>query len=62
VSVWVLWNERNHRLFNNMKKKHFLNYWTKSKLLFWLLKTTNVTLVANFHSWWSNPMLCLGID
>jgi hypothetical protein len=26
------------------------------------LRTTNVTLVSNFHCWWSRPLLCLGID
>jgi hypothetical protein len=59
VSVWIMWNERNHRLFNNSAK-------TLSQLLdkvkiysFWWLEMTNVTLVANLHSWWPNPMLCL---
>ncbi|WJX74571.1 hypothetical protein P8452_58208 [Trifolium repens] len=27
----------------------------------WLL-TTDVTLATNYHYWWSNPLLCLGID
>ncbi|CAJ2637040.1 unnamed protein product [Trifolium pratense] len=38
--VWVLWTERNHRLW---------------------LKTTNITLALNYHSWWSSPLLCLGL-
>jgi hypothetical protein len=60
--VWVVWNEQNHRLFRNVaspvpqlldKVKMFSFRW---------LKATNVTLVSNYNSWWSNPLLFLGID
>jgi hypothetical protein len=62
VSVWVLWNERNHRLFSHSAKT-LSQHLDKVKIYsFWWLKTTNVTLVTILHSWWSNPMLCLEID
>jgi hypothetical protein len=59
--VWVIWTERNHRLFRGAactvtqlldKVKMFSFRW---------LKDTNVTLASNYHTWWSNPFLCLGI-
>jgi hypothetical protein len=25
------------------------------------LKATSFTLATNYHSWWSSPMLCLGL-
>ncbi|GAU34960.1 hypothetical protein TSUD_312910 [Trifolium subterraneum] len=60
--VWVLWNERNHRLFKNSAQT-VSQMLDKVKLYsLWWLKTTNVTLVANLHSWWLTPLLCLGIN
>ncbi|GAU49006.1 hypothetical protein TSUD_406770 [Trifolium subterraneum] len=60
--VWALWHERNHRLFKNTAQT-VPQLLDKVKLYsLWWLKTTNVTLAANLHSWWSNPLLCLGID
>jgi hypothetical protein len=60
--VWVVCNERNHRLFRNAASlvHHLLN---KVKMFsFRWLKTTNVTLVSNYHSWWSDSLLCLDIN
>ncbi|KAK2370837.1 hypothetical protein QL285_083849 [Trifolium repens] len=60
--VWVVWTERNHRLFRNAATTvtHMLD---KVKLFsFRWLKATNATLASNYHTWWSNPLLCLGID
>ncbi|GAU20017.1 hypothetical protein TSUD_273520 [Trifolium subterraneum] len=60
--VWVLWNERNNRLFRNTTQT-VPQMLDKVKLYsLWWLKTANVTLVANLHSWRSTPLLCLGID
>ncbi|KAK2429612.1 hypothetical protein QL285_028036 [Trifolium repens] len=59
--VWVVWTERNHRLFRGTASTlHQLL--DKIKLFsFRWLKATNVTLASNCHSWWSSHMLCLGI-
>jgi hypothetical protein len=60
--VWVVWNERNQRLFRNAATP-LPQLLDKVKLSsFRWLKTTNVSLVLHYHSWWSNPLLCLGID
>ncbi|CAJ2637632.1 unnamed protein product [Trifolium pratense] len=58
--VWVVWTERNHRLFTgSADTPHILL--DKIKLFsFRWLKTTSVTLSYNYHSWWSSPMICLG--
>jgi len=60
LSVWVVWNERNNRVFNNIQT-------TIDQLLekvkfhsFWWLKAHN--FVYGSHKWWSDPFLCLGID
>jgi hypothetical protein len=59
--VWVVWTERNHRLFRGSAcTTHQLL--DKIKLFsFRWLKATSVTLASNCHSWWSSPMLCLGL-
>jgi hypothetical protein len=62
LCVWLVWNERNNRLFNNIQTPidHLLD---KVKFhSFWWLKANNTTFVYSSHRWWSNPMFCLGID
>ncbi|GAU21406.1 hypothetical protein TSUD_32360 [Trifolium subterraneum] len=58
--VWVVWTERNHRLFRGSANSslHMLDR-IKTFSYRWL-KATNNTLALNCHSWWSCPMLCLG--
>ncbi|CAJ2644025.1 unnamed protein product [Trifolium pratense] len=61
VCVWVIWTERNHRLFKGSTDTPHLLL-DKIKLFsFRWLKPTNITLVSNYHSWWSSPLLCLGL-
>jgi hypothetical protein len=60
--VWVVWTERNHRLLRGSASSPN-QLLEKIKLFsFRWLKATNVTLVSNYHSWWSSPLLCLGLD
>ncbi|GAU40604.1 hypothetical protein TSUD_28100 [Trifolium subterraneum] len=59
--VWVVWTERNHRLFRGSacSSHHLLD---KIKLFsFRWLKTKSATLASNYHSWWSSPLLCLSL-
>ncbi|CAJ2667239.1 unnamed protein product [Trifolium pratense] len=61
VSVWVIWTERNQRLFRGSTSTS-LQLVDKIKLFsFRWLKSKNVTLALNYHSWWSSPLLCLGL-
>ncbi|KAK2396169.1 hypothetical protein QL285_057836 [Trifolium repens] len=60
--VWVVWSERNHRIFRN--SEHIVHQLLDKVKLFsyrWM-RTTDVTLATNSHCWWSSPLLCLGID
>ncbi|MCH85302.1 heat-shock protein, partial [Trifolium medium] len=59
--VWVIWTERNHRLFKGSTGTPYLLL-DKIKLFsFRWLKTTSITLASNYHSWWSSPLLCLSL-
>jgi hypothetical protein len=60
--VWVMWNERNHHLFRDAASPVPLLLEKVKMFSFRWLKTTNVTIGSNYHTWWSNSLLCLGID
>lgn len=60
--VWVLWNDRNDRIFRN--RHNFLPQMldrVKSSSLWWL-KAINVVFSFGTHHWWSSPLLCMSID
>jgi len=53
--IWVLWNERNHRLFsNNVKSIMQLMEKVKITTLSWL-KSKNVCFPFGYHMWWQQP-------
>jgi hypothetical protein len=61
LCTWVLWNERNNRLFKNVitdvpKLLDKIKYLS----LEWLMAKKAV-FVFGTQRWWSSPMACLGI-
>ncbi|GAU10634.1 hypothetical protein TSUD_421120, partial [Trifolium subterraneum] len=59
--VWVVWTKRNHRLFRGSANSS-LHMLDKIKTFsFRWLTAQSCTLALNYHSWWSSPMLCLGL-
>jgi len=61
ASVWVLWKERNNRVFQNtdsnpstlvekVKLQSFL--WVKSK---------QATFIYSYYDWWKHPFLCMSV-
>lgn len=59
--IWVLWNERNQRLFANTAKTA-VQLLEKFKItsLRWM-KAKNVCFPFGYHMWWQHPQICLGI-
>lgn len=59
--IWVIWNERNQRLFSN--KANTMEQLLEKVKLFSLrwLKAKNVSFPFGFHLWWQQPLACLGI-
>jgi len=52
LCVWLLWNERNNRLFNNIETP-ILQLLDKVKFhSFWWLKANNATFVYGSQRWW----------
>jgi hypothetical protein len=61
VCVWVVWTERNHRVYGGSASTT-AQMLDKIKLFsFRWLKATSVTLASNCHSWWSSPLLSLSL-
>jgi len=62
LSTWVVWNERNNRLFNIIVTS-ILRLLDKVILLSlgWL-KAKNVMFVYGTQMWWSSPLVCLGLS
>jgi len=62
LCVWILWNERNNRLFNNVQMS-LIELLEKVKFnSLWWLKANNATFIFGTQRWWSNPLQCLDID
>jgi len=60
--VWLIWNEHNNRLFRNIETP-ILQLLEKAKYhSLWWLKAKNIHFVYGSQRWWSDPLLCLGID
>jgi len=59
--AWIIWNDRNDRLFNNTTSSIDQLLDKVKRLSLWWLKVSNVVFVFGFYLWWSNPMACLGI-
>jgi len=58
--VWVLWNEKNNRLFNN-KSKTIMQLLDKVKVSsLWWLKAHNASFPFGHQMWWKQPLVCLG--
>ncbi|RHN79618.1 putative reverse transcriptase zinc-binding domain-containing protein [Medicago truncatula] len=59
--VWVIWLERNARVFHQTEAS-INQLLDKVKLQsYWWLKANRPSFVFSYHSWWLNPLPCLGI-
>jgi len=62
LCVWLVWNERNNRLNNNIQTNmEQLVEKVKYHSLWWL-KAHKIDFMYGPQRWWSDPLLCLGID
>jgi len=62
LCVWLVWNKCNNRIFNNIQTT---TEQLVEKLKFhslWWLKANNATFMYGSQRWWSDTLLCLGID
>ena len=61
ATVWVLWKERNNRVFQNTVATPFtLIEKVKLNSFFWL-KAMFASFSYSYHDWWKQPLSCMGI-
>jgi len=59
--VWMIWKERNNRVFNNVAlNPSVLLEKVKLNSFLWL-KSKHVTFSYSYHDWWKHPLLCMGV-
>jgi len=61
ASVWVIWKERNNRVFKHTTSSPFhLLEQVKLNSFLWL-KSKQTLFVYNYQDWWKHPSLCMGL-
>ena len=61
ASVWVIWKERNNRVFQNaVTIPSVLVEQVKLNSFLWL-KSKRANFVYSYHDWWQNSILCMGV-
>jgi len=59
--VWVLWKERNHRIFKNMASDpSVLIDKVKLQSFLWL-RSDKTSFIYTYYDWWKHPLLCMGV-
>jgi len=61
MCVWIVWNERNNRVFNNSHTPNMELIYKVKFHSYWWSKANNVAFVFGCQQWWSNLLTCLGI-
>ena len=61
LCAWVVWNERNILLFNDVITLIPCLLDKVKMLSLGLLKAKKATFVYGTQQWWSNPLVCMGI-
>jgi len=61
ASSWVIWKEKDDRLFVGKEKSPFQLLEIIKLLSFWWFKVNFVIFNYSFHNWCHNPPVCVGI-
>jgi hypothetical protein len=59
--VWLIWEERNNRIFNHKTKDVVLLVDSVKLTSFLWLKANKLTSAFSYTDWWRDPFLCMGV-
>jgi len=61
ATVWVIWKERNDRIFRGIQKSPIQLLENVKLISFWWLKAKNIAFYYSFHFLCQNPFVCASI-
>jgi hypothetical protein len=61
VTIWVLWRERNNRIFQTTVSSPIILIEKVKLHSFLWLKSKQVAFAYTFNDWWRHPTLCMGV-
>jgi len=61
ANVWVLWKERNDRIFREQERSPTQLLKAIKLLSFWWFRAKFIVFPYCFHNWCQTPFLCAGI-
>jgi len=61
ASIWVIWKERNHRVFQNMVSNSSTTIEKVKLNSFLWLKSKQATFCYSYHDWRKTPLFCMGV-
>ena len=62
ASVWVLWKERNNRVFQNTGSNPSVLVEQVKLYSFLWVKSKQVTFSNSYYDWWQHPLLCMSVQ
>nr|ABD33014.1 hypothetical protein MtrDRAFT_AC150798g19v2 [Medicago truncatula] len=61
VAAWVIWKERNNRVFQETVATSFMLIEKVKLNSFLWLKSKHLSFSYNYHDWWKHSLSCMGI-
>lgn len=61
ATTWVIWKDRNARIFRGTQSSLMQLLENVKQLSFWWFKASSVSFHYSFYNWCQNPLLCAGI-
>ena len=61
ATIWVLWKERNNRIFQNTGSTSFVLIEKVKLQSFLWLKSKQAAFDYAYHNWWKHPIPCMGV-
>jgi hypothetical protein len=61
ASVWAIWKKKNNRIFQDTTSDSSTIVEKVKLNSFMWLKSSQTSFIYDYHDWWKNPLLCMGV-